>query len=286
MRKSGRKSLVGAAFALALLAGVGGTARGAGPEGIQAGWPIDNSGNIVITSAVADRMAASGAGWVRLNFRLGPYASDTPAFYQKYDTIVSSLRSRGLQVVGLVTSESWPGDQTAWTANNYEHNGAGHSGGNPYLDNVAAVTSRIAAHYQTNIKNWEVWNEPNAWTVNNGNGFFSGGPFMYPSNFAYLLSKTYANIHDNNVPVNVVSGGVFGHDIGGFNTAGAGADYLDSVYNAGINLTGTFTTTKNAYGSYPLDAVGQHIYINGGGNVDTTQFSNYLEYVHNILKKW
>ncbi len=89
-----------------------------------------------------------------------------------------------------------------------------------------------------------MWNEPNAWTQNDGGGSFSGGSFMYPSNFAYLLKQTYSQIHNSNVPIKIVSGGVFGHDIAGFNTSGAGADYLDSVYDMGVNKTGTFTFTK------------------------------------------
>src|SRR3954462_12834394 len=86
--------------------------RASGPHGTQGGWAINDSGNILLTDAVADRMAQSGAGWVRLNFRLGPYASDTSTFYSKYDTIVNRLRSRGLQIVGLMSNESWRGSQT------------------------------------------------------------------------------------------------------------------------------------------------------------------------------
>jgi hypothetical protein len=52
-------------------------AAAAGPQGIQAGTPIDEGGNILISDAVAQAMANSGAGWVRLHFRLGPYPSDT-----------------------------------------------------------------------------------------------------------------------------------------------------------------------------------------------------------------
>src|SRR2546422_3186065 len=82
-----------------------------GPHGTQAGWAIDDSGNVLITDAVADRMAQSGAGWIRLHFRRGPYSGDTTDFYAKYDEIVNRLRARGLQIVGLVSYESWPGTQ-------------------------------------------------------------------------------------------------------------------------------------------------------------------------------
>src|SRR5439155_22454429 len=65
-----------------------------GPHGTQAGWAIDDSGNVLITDAVADRMAQSGAGWIWLHFRRGPYSGDTTDFYAKYDEIVNRLRAR------------------------------------------------------------------------------------------------------------------------------------------------------------------------------------------------
>src|SRR5687768_619822 len=103
--------------------------QAAGPHGTQPGWPIDDSGNILITDAMADRLAQSGAGWVRINFRLGPHGSDTAAFYSAYDTIINRLRNRGLQVLGLMSNESWPGGQGDWTANNWENTGGdGYNG--------------------------------------------------------------------------------------------------------------------------------------------------------------
>src|SRR3954451_3417772 len=94
------------------------TLHASGPHGTQPGWAIDDSGNVLITDAVADRMAQSGAGWIRINFRRGPYPSDTSQFYAAYDTIVNRLRSRGLQIVGLMSNESWaaPGGQNDWIA--------------------------------------------------------------------------------------------------------------------------------------------------------------------------
>ncbi|HEY0457097.1 MAG TPA: hypothetical protein VGE41_12030, partial [Verrucomicrobiae bacterium] len=145
-----------------------GTAFAGGPHGTQPGWAIDDSGNILITDAVADRMAQSGAGWIRINFRMGPYTSDTAQFYSTYDTIVNRLRSRGLQVVGLMSNESWPapGGQNDWIANNWEH--VGGDGQNSFIINYGYAFARMAAHWQNSIKYWEVWNEPNAYTVDNG----------------------------------------------------------------------------------------------------------------------
>src|SRR5256885_15305414 len=104
----------------------------AGPHGTQAGQPLGDDGSIFITPEVADRLADSGAGWVRLNLRLGPHADDTAAFYADYDAIVDRLRARGLQIVGLMSNESRRGQQADWTGNSAEQ--AGGDGHNPFIE--------------------------------------------------------------------------------------------------------------------------------------------------------
>ena len=47
-----------------------------GPQGLQPGAPMGDNGEIFFSNEVAARIAASEAGWVRLNFRLGPNFSD------------------------------------------------------------------------------------------------------------------------------------------------------------------------------------------------------------------
>jgi len=86
----------------------------AGPQGLQPGAPMWNNGEILFTDAVAAKIAASGAGWVRLNFRLGPnFANwtDTSAFgysaLSRYDTIVDNALNNNLKVLGLLSNEAW-----------------------------------------------------------------------------------------------------------------------------------------------------------------------------------
>jgi len=261
------------------------SALASGPHGTQAGWAIDDSGNVLITDAVADRMAQSGAGWVRLHFRRGPYNGDESGFYAKYDEIVNRLRARGLQIVGLVTYESWPGTQSDWCANNWENTGG--DGYNAFIDQFGYFFGRVASHWQGKIKYWEIWNEPNCYSDNPSPGVYVGCYFIYPSNFAALLTHCHSQVHFyNSLDVQVISGGLFGHDIGGFGTGQAGADYLNNTYNIGINYTGKFAWTMGTYGSYPLDAIGQHIYINQGATVNSTWFGTYLDYVHNVVTSY
>lgn len=254
--------------------------------GIQPGQPINDSGAVLINASVADKMASTGAKWVRINFRLGPYSSDNAQFYAAYDSIVNNLKSKNLQVVGLVSNESYPGGQASWVANNRENTGG--DGNNSYITQFCQQFARIAKHYENQITYWEVWNEPNAYNSQPSPGVFQGGSFIYPSNFAALLTECHAQVHHyNKINVQIISGGVFGHNIGGgYNSGSAGADYIDSTYNMGINVTGKFTWAKNTYGSYPLDAIGQHIYMDEGTTLNTTQYNNYLDYVHNVLTKW
>lgn len=256
----------------------------AGPHGSQPGQPIDDSGNVLIDDAAADRLAQAG-GWVRINFRLGPHASDTPAFYAAYDTIVSRLRARGLQILGLMSNESWRGSQADWTANSWERSGG--DGHNVYIDQFGYAFARIARHYQGLIKHWEIWNEPNCWSTSPAPGVFTGCSFIYPSNFAALLTHCHSQArYYNKLDVQIVSGGLFGHDLGGFGTGPAGVDYLSSTYDVGINRTGKFAWARRTYGSYPLDGVGQHLYINQGGAVSTAWLATYLEWLHGVVTRF
>src|SRR5688572_968956 len=44
-----------------------------GNQGIQDGWALDDQGNVLFTAADANLMAQTGAGWVRIHFRLGAF---------------------------------------------------------------------------------------------------------------------------------------------------------------------------------------------------------------------
>jgi hypothetical protein len=253
----------------------------AGPQGIQTGAPIDDAGNILITDQVAQALADSGAGWVRLNFRLGPWTSDTAQFYSTYDTIVNRLRSKGLQVIGLLSNESWPGSQADWTAGNAE-NHPGSDGYNAFIDGFGYMSGRVAAHFQGKIKYWEIWNEPNCWSTNPSPGVYEGCSYIYPSNFAALLGHVWTQMkYYNHLDVQVISGGVFGHSIGEiYNAGNSGADYITETYNQGISV-GSWNWIQANAGQYPLDHIGQHIYITQGGSVSSANLQNYLAWVRN-----
>ncbi len=260
---------------------------------------------------------------VRINFRLG-------GCFKDWTSVGCSdrgrarrprrLRSGGqhrhqtyhLKVVGLISNESWNGSQADWTAKNAENNhGSGDNAyGQAFARNAAGV---LASHFAGRVAVWEVWNEPNAWTANPSPGVYEGSTFLYPSNFAWLLKRSYTAIKaaEPGSSSIVVSGGLFGHDPGGASVAvtspagtsrtmtkhgtaaglaahtGAtapvtctssvpsGADYLCDVYSMGQQKAGWRA------GAYPLDVIGQHLYVDQGGITSSSKITAYLQDVRN-----
>lgn len=236
----------------------------AGPHGTQPGQPLTDLGYVALNDQVAQTLADTGAGFVRVNFRLGPYQADTPEWYAIYDGIVNRLRSRGLEVIALMTNEAWPGGQPLWIANAYETTGG--NGWNPYLQNWCNFFLRAATHWQGKIKYWELWNEPDCLAV------------IHPSNYGALLANAYDLARTNNLPVEIISGGV----CGGYTPYGPA--YISETYRVSITNTGWFTQMKEKWGTYPLDHIGFHVYPNCSGTLNTSWLSNYLDDVYSSYR--
>jgi len=302
------------------------TSAAHGHQGLQGGWAIDDSGHVNFVHSVTSElpyMQQAGAGAIRINFRLGACFStwtapgcstaDGANALAVYDTVVNTALSPpyDLQVIGLISNESWNGSQAQWTANNAEN--TSRSGDNTYIQNFATNAAGVlASHFAGRITTWEVWNEPNAWTSNPSPTVFTGGTFIYPSNFAWLLKRSYAAIKsaEPGTSSTVISGGLFGHDAGGAampattvtgspttvvkhgnvasptrapggttatctSSVPSGADYLCNTYTSGRKNAGWKA------GAYPLDRVGQHLYIDQSGTTSSSKISAYLQDVRN-----
>lgn len=271
------------------------------PLGLDVGWVVDDSGKLLMTPGAAGKVSAAGAGLARVEFRTGPFFGDGTgpgvgpgdcpfaqamcdqrrqagwtAFFAAYDQVVRNLAAQHVQVLGLLDGSTVAGGQAAWTADNAEHDApSGGTGANAYTTAFASTATDIMAHYRGRIRDWEIWNEPNAWTKSGPGGTYSGGSFMYPSNDAALLQATDHEAKQvRHLPVTLISGGVFGHSIGGVYTAqNAGADYLRQVFAR---------WRSEGLDRYPLDAVGQHLYISQGGAVTAAQVGRYLGWVHAV----
>jgi hypothetical protein len=284
---------------------------------------VDPSGHINFPHSVMSElpyMQQAGAGVLRLNFRLNECfrdwtsascsTADGATALAVYDQVVNAaINTYHLQVVGLVSNEAWKATPVDWTANNAENTRG--TGDNPFIRAFASnAAGALAQHYAGRVSTWEVWNEPNAWTSNPSPGVFAGSSFVYPSNFAWLLKRSYAAIKaaQPGTTSTVISGGLFGHDLGGAtvtavapsgarqtvikrgtlpsaaprastvacsSSVSSGADYLCHTYLMGQSKAGWRA------GAYPLDRIGQHLYIDQGGLTSAAKVTSYLQDVRN-----
>ncbi|MCC6491678.1 MAG: hypothetical protein IT424_01510 [Pirellulales bacterium] len=246
-------------------------------HGLNAGAPVWN-GAIQLTPEKAALFAATGTKAIRVNFRLDGAAAWGAPQLNAYDQIIQNAAGAGLTVLGLLSNESVAGGQTLW---NDDPDGDGR---NAYVASFADAALLLVDRYKNDVKQWEVWNEPNAWT-NPGyqsNPQQAGGTYILPRVYAELLSQTYRklNVGPNSLlddhGVKLASGGLLAHDIGGsFSTA---MDYMQQVYSR----TGVWNSLQADAGRrYPWDDFGYHFYISQGSLFSQTQLNNYFTAVRN-----
>lgn len=294
-------------------------AQSQGDQGLQGGWAVDDSGTTVFIHSVSAQlpiMRQAGAGWVRINFRLGGCFQNWTSIgcngrtaLQTYDEVVDRAQAQNLRVLGLLSNESWPGGQTQWIANNAEV--AGGNGDNTYVQAFASgAAGPVARHFAGRVAWWEIWNEPNAWTYRDGSGNPAGGSFLYPSNFAWLLRRTHAELKAARPDAVLVTGGLLAHDQGGasFFTGADGHPRREvrhgerigprrSVRTAGVGYAASACSeTRPSGAAYlcdlyvmgrgeagwprdasPLDHIGLHLYVDQGSVTSTAKLSGYLQ---------
>jgi hypothetical protein len=259
-------------------------------QGLQGGWAIDDRGNVRFFSSFSIHnpiMHEAEAGWVRVNFRLGACFRDWTSVgcngrtaIQSYDEVLDIALTNDFRVLGLLSNESWGGNQEQWTANNAEV--ARGNGDNPYVRGFAEGAAEVLAwHFKDKVHEWEIWNEPNAWTELDAQRRPRGGSFLYPSNFAWLLRHSYEAIKFADPDAVIITGGLFGHELGGTTVLFArtpcptaltsGADYLCGTYEMGLIHAGWQP------GAYPFDHVGQHLYVDHDRITSEEKLRRYLE---------
>ncbi len=277
-----------AALFLATLA-----ARGGGPYGCDNGWAVDHSsGAVYLNSTLARQMSAGETGWIRIEMYLvSGHTNWDSTVLGYYDSAVNNARNAGLQVLLLIDGGSWPGGQTVWTNNNAE-NIPGGNGDNAYVGAFATnAVWPIVQHFHDRVKVYEIWNEPNCWNSSPAPGVYTGCTYIYPSNFGWLLGRSWEAVHITHQisDVTLFFGGVFGHNISGVTSYGnAGAQYIDDTYNTGTNTSkgGSFAYIKTNYNAYPLDGVGEHVYLSQGGTVSGATFRQYEDWVRQAYTKY
>lgn len=239
-------------------------------SGLQDGWALDDGGNILFTKEVAQSIAGAGARWVRINFRLGRRYPDwewvapldRSTALMRYRQIVANARAANLKILGLLSNESWHGHQEDWQQNAAERI-RGASGGNDYLEAFAKKTTHVIRSFMGMVDCWEIWNEPNMWTQRAPDGGYTGGSYIYPSNFVWLLCRMRAELQTcgaGNIPL--ISGGLFAFD------ATTADDYLVATFENGKWFD------KRAV---PVQGIGYHLYIDQGGPVEAQKIHRYLD---------
>ncbi len=262
-------------------------APGTAIKGVDIGQTVASSNNtVLLTTATVKAAAAAGARYVRVSFYIGDNQTTwTAARLHAYEGVIALFAQQNIGVLAVASA----GVTGGWSPANWIQNAqetTGGNGDNPAIDDYAHQISILVAHFAPapyNVLRWEIWNEPNVPLAGCGdpNSNCTVSPSLQPSNFAFLLGASYGAVKGVSglPPVQLISGGVFGHSISGaYNSGGAGQPYIAAVYDEGVNHAGQWTALKNQYGTYPLDAVGEHLYVDQGQRTTPTVLQTYLDW--------
>lgn len=261
-------------------------------RGFALGWVLsDDAGQILLVDQHLKALREAGATLVRVDFRLGRHPGWDETILSQYERVVDMLAGAGLGVLGLAGHGVVANPQQAqWTAGNAEIDGG--NGQNAFIDAYVAAVHTLVARFHGRVPLWEIWNEPNVWTSQQRHGnatAYSGGSYIYPSNYAVLLARAYSAIKGEASlrDVTLLSGGVLGHNNGGVTNAdNSGAPYLRALYEMGLRGPGGWEAVRRDLGTYPLDGVGQHLYLHQGGACPDDHVRAYLDWVHQAMQAY
>ncbi|MFQ5804846.1 MAG: PKD domain-containing protein [Phycisphaerae bacterium] len=250
--------------------------------GVNAGAPVWD-GSILFTDALAADIAGSGCRAVRINFRIDGNPSWTPEHLARYDTIIQTARNHDLAVLGIIAYEAVTGGQADWNEN-YDTTGL-----NDYIVNFAQTAYMLMDRYKDEIKLFEIWNEPDCWSVPpDSNPLEPGCFYIWPRNYANLLAETYKECIEQGGAeffsangLSLGTGGLFGHDIGGSFSASM-IDYMNIVYQQ-EDVWDAFEAVAGR--RYPWDYFGYHFYLNQGEAVSISELAAYFDHVR-FWKAW
>ncbi len=171
-----------------------------------------------------------------------------------------------------------PCDTRSWNEANVESGQTRKATGDNWNANAFALRAgALAKHFEGLVNYWEIWNEPNNIGAHQmgGCGSFDrhvdgtkfpigknyqcdGNYFIYPSNYAALLTKTAVQIHANNRDAIIITAGLLttgcGSKLVDTWTRRTGVAYWQSVQEFGQEFWGWKA-------HLPYDAVGYHLYV-------------------------
>jgi hypothetical protein len=234
--------------------------------GIDANRPVitegPHRGAAAPTVADPDLIAATGAGWVRINFVLGPWASpnDTTVHQGRdweglYRTIILGFRQKGLNIYGLIGHEAVhadPGDR--FRSPPEQMSADARRQADEWIQQYVATFATIVRMFHDQVKVFESFNEPDDWHAADRN-------WVHPAWFAHMLHAIYTAVKgDPHIQqTKIISGPLQGLEL----NRNAAADYVRATYQEGIQRFGWGDRAP-----FPLDGVGYHVYIKEALNDD------------------
>ncbi len=227
-----------------------------------------------LTETYAQHVDQAGLGGLRLGFRIDTQTTWDQALFDQYDAYLAVAREHGFDVMGIVLYESTTEGQASWNS------GYDSTGMSPYVQLFVDTAKTLFARYGDQIKNWEIWNEPNAWTNSSyaTDPTNAGGTYILPLVYSKMLAEVFVQAQSviTSKGLHLVAGGLFAHDIGGsFSPA---TDYATQVYQQG-----PWDWMQANYGRrYPWDAFGYHIYIDQGGATSSAHIQQYLNAIRTL----
>jgi hypothetical protein len=250
--------------------------------GLDINRPIDlNTGQI---SPTVNPGLASKVAWVRVNFVLGPWPSpDDPAWRATYDDIVQRYLDRGIQVYGLIGHEAVSDEAGDNFRNDIENLAA-----NAWIDRYVENFVTIVEHFSDRVKVFESFNEPNDW--NDPIGVWQRA-WIHSYWFAKMIGAIYraVKLDGGFDDTTLITGPLFAHNINDVeNENSIGSRYLQDTFRAGKEFHG-WEDIRVAAGSYPLDGVGYHLYVDQGPEKTPDAISDtmghYLDAISGVLSQ-
>lgn len=139
-----------------------------------------------------DRMAAAGATWFRIDFDWSEIERNKGTYHwHRTDRVIEAARSRGIQVVGLIT------ESPAWARSAGTSSYSPPNNPDEYARFAAAVVERYGPR---GVTTYELWNEPNL-------GMF-WGPNPNPERYAALVKPAGNAMRAVRGDLTILSGGL------------------------------------------------------------------------------
>lgn len=224
-------------------------------EGPQKGTPAPTVADPAI-------IAETGAGWVRLNFVLGPWSSPTDktpfqgrTWEETYRSILVGFRQKGLSIYGLIGHEAVKEDPAnIFRAPPEEVSANTLQKAQDWIGRYVADFLAIVRMFHKHVKIFESFNEPDDWRGLDRN-------WVHPAWFATMLHEIHTAVkRDPEIKhVKLISGPLQGLEI----NHNAAAPYLAATYAEGVRRFGWGLGVP-----FPFDGVGYHLYIHEGRNDD------------------